>query len=120
MVENKFTQKQIIQALRSTGGFIVRAAEALGCHYVTMERYIKTDPDVAEALRDIKENRLDVAENVIMVTMEGEDSKEAMDAAKFYLRYKGQGRGYIKTAKVSITEDLSKLMQSADERMNND
>jgi hypothetical protein len=48
--------------------------------------------------------------------MEGEDVKEKMDAAKFYLRYKGRGRGYVKHQKVEIASDLSKLMEEADKR----
>ena len=111
----KFTRQQIIDALEATGGFITYAAKILGCHYVTVEDYIRKDPSIGVVNEHIKETRLDIAEDVIMTAMDDkEDMREAKDAAKFYLRYKGRQRGYIKHEKVEITDDLSKLMEEAE------
>lgn len=116
MSHKKFTRKQIIDALKKTGGFITHAADELGCHYVTVLNYIKDDPSIGEENKQIKEHRLDIAESVVISTMEGENEKLAMDACKFYLKYKGRKRGYIKATKVEISEDLSELMRDAEER----
>ena len=113
---NKFTREQVIEALVATGGFITHAAKTLGCHYVTIEKYIKDDPSIAEVIKDIRENRLDIAESVVISAMDSDEIKEQMDAAKFYLRYKGRGRGYLKHSKVEVSEDLSKMMRDAEER----
>lgn len=112
----KFTREQVIDALRATGGFITHAAEVLGCCYVTIENYIKDDPSIAVENEQIKEHRLDIAESVVIATMEGSDTKEKMDAAKFYLRYMGRTRGYIKAQKIEISDNLSELMEAADKR----
>jgi hypothetical protein len=116
-VKNKFTRKQVIKALEATGGFITHAADKLGCCYQTIESYIKKDPSIAEAIKHIQENRLDIAENVVMVAMKDKgEMKEALNAAKYYLKYKGRGRGYIKHQKIEVSEDLSKMMRDAEER----
>jgi hypothetical protein len=116
MKPKQFTRKQIIDALKSTGGFITHAADELGCHYTTVLNYIKADPSIRVENEQIKEHRLDIAESVVVSTMEGGDGKLAMDACKFYLKYKGRQRGYIKATKVEISEDLSELMKDAEER----
>jgi hypothetical protein len=116
MVNKKFTREQVIDALKKTGGFITHAANKLGCHYTTILNYIKDDPSIAVENAQIRENRLDIAESVVIKTMKGENEKLAMDASKFYLKYKGRERGYIKATKVEISEDLSEMMKDAEER----
>jgi hypothetical protein len=112
MSEKKYTRKQIIDALKATGGFITYAANALGCNYTTIERYIRDDPSIGVEQRHIKENRLDLAESVLMLHMEAEN----LEAVKYYLKYMGRSRGYIKAQQIEITDDLSKLMEDADKR----
>lgn len=112
----KFSRVQVIKALKATGGFITHAAKELGCNYRTIENYIREDPSIAVENEQIRENRLDIAESVVVNTMEGEDVKVALDASKFYLKYKGRQRGYIKATKVEISEDLSEMMKHAEER----
>lgn len=108
----KFTRKQIIQALQATGGFITHAANMLDCNYTTIERYIKDDPSIGEEMQHIRENRLDLAESGLMLHMEA----ESLEAIKYYLKYMGRTRGYIKAQKIEIAEDLSALMREADKR----
>jgi hypothetical protein len=113
MREKKFTRKQVIDALKATGGFITHAANTLGCCYETIERYIRDDPSIGVEQQHIKENRLDLAESVLMLHMEAEN----LEAVKYYLKYMGRSRGYIKAQKIEITDDLSKLMEDADKRV---
>jgi hypothetical protein len=112
-VENKFTRKQVIDALKATGGFITYAADLLGCNYTTIERYIRNDPSIAVENQQIKEHRLDLAESTLMLHMEAEN----LEAVKYYLKYMGRNRGYIKAQKIELTDDLSKLMEEADSRI---
>lgn len=116
MKTKQYTDEEISLALIRSAGFITCAAALLGCHYTTVSRAIKRSLLVEEAYRITKERNLDIAESVVITTMEGSDVKEKMDAAKFYLRYKGRERGYLKSSKVEITEDLSQLMRDAEER----
>lgn len=112
MSRKKFTRKQVIDALKATGGFITHAANALGCNYTTIERYIKDDPSIAVEQQQIKENRLDLAESELIKLMKGGEYQ----AVQFYLKYMGRNRGYIKAQKIEIANDLSKLMEEADKR----
>ena len=112
----KYTDKQIIDALTATGGYICKAADILGCCYQTVSARIKADSSLVKKLEHIIENRLDVAEDILITTMEGKDPKLALNASQFYLRYRGRGRGYIKHEKFEITENLSIMMRDADER----
>ena len=118
MKTRHYTEEEIILALIRNAGLVSYAAKSIGCDSSTIYRAIKKSPSVQEAYNITKETNLDLAENVVVAAMKGGNTKDALGAATFMLRYKGQERGYIKTAKVSITEELSKLMQSADERMN--
>lgn len=110
--QKKFTRKQVVEALKLTGGFICHTADLLDCHYSTISRYIKDDPSIAEEQKDIIEARLDLAESVLILHIEA----ESLDAAKWYLKYMGRARGYIKAQKIEISDDLSELMKAADER----
>ena len=116
MAIKQYTEKEIAAALISTGGFVTHAARVLGCHYTTVSRAIENSPLVQEAYKITKENNLDIAENVIVSAMKDEAIREKMEAAKFMLRYKGHGRGYVKHSKVEVSEDLSKMMRDAEER----
>jgi hypothetical protein len=111
-MSTKFTREQVIDALKATGGFITHAADLLGCNYTTIERYIRKDPSIAVENQQIKEGRLDLAESVVMKKLKEDD----LDAAKYYLKYMGRTRGYIKAQKIEIASDLSKLMEEADKR----
>jgi hypothetical protein len=111
--EKKFTRKQVITALKKTGGFITHAANMLGCRYETIERYIRDDPSIGVEMQHIKENRLDLAESELIKLMEAGEYQ----ALQFYLKYMGRTRGYIKAQKIEISDNLSELMEAADKRM---
>jgi len=115
MMGNKkvYTDEMIAEALIKSDGFITYAANLLGCHYATIRRAIKDSPFVAECLKVTKEANLDIAETNLLVAIK----ESNLDAIKFYLRYKGRERGYLKHSKVEVSEDLSKLMREAEERV---
>jgi hypothetical protein len=111
-----YTREQVIEALTKTGGFLTESAKALGCCYRTIYNYIKKDPTIADEIEQIKENRLDIAESRLMALMDGVDSKLALTAIMFYLKHCGRGRGYIESSKIEISENISNMMQAAEER----
>lgn len=112
MKEKKFTNAQVIEAMEATGGFITYTAEVLGCNYETVARYLRNDPELKAVQQHIKENRLDIAESVVMKKLK----EDNLEAAKYYLKYMGRSRGYIKATQLEITDDLSKLMEAAENR----
>ena len=86
----KFTQKEVIEALKSSGGIISLAARKLGCSRTTIYNYIHRYAKVREAYEEITETWLDIAEmKLFQKILEGD-----LRAITFYLRNKGASRGY--------------------------
>ena len=86
----KFTQKEVIEALRSSGGIISTVARKLGCSRTTIYNYIQRYAKVREAYEEITETWLDIAEmKLLQKILEGD-----LRAITFYLRNKGASRGY--------------------------
>ena len=92
---DKFTLEQIIFALQASGGIYASAARRLGCSVNTVKSYVARYSEVASALRDILEARIDIAETVLFTAMSNQSNPSAsLNAAFFYLRMKGHSRGY--------------------------
>lgn len=88
--KNKYSKKQIINALIQNNGLITFAAKSLGCHRNTISNAMREDPSIWEAYVDFNEVTLDLAENVIRSSIMAGDVKTAM----WFLEKKGQSRGY--------------------------
>src|SRR5690606_16793576 len=67
-----WTVEEVITALRKEGGILRYAAERLGCTRETVARYVRTYPEVAEALEQIEEETLDLAERTLIKGIEAE------------------------------------------------
>ena len=78
-------------AIRSTGGFISQAAKVLGITRQSVWDRIERHPQLQEALKDVKETYLDLAESQLIRAMKlGERW-----AIKYYLNTQGKDRGYV-------------------------
>ena len=88
--KQKFTQKQIIDALKETKGMVYLAAERLGCNTVTIYNYRDRYPAV-RAVMEAEDGKFnDVAEmKFYQATMAGEPW-----AVQFRLRLRARDRGY--------------------------
>ena len=91
MIEReKWTTEQIIQVLEANGGIVLYAAQKLGVHRNTLDRWIKNEPELTKAAGDMTESLLDIAEaNLIQMLKKGE-----WEPTRFYLSTKGRARGY--------------------------
>lgn len=86
----KYTVKQIIDALRATKGMVSLAARKLECEAQTVRNYIKRHPTIAEAQKEIRESTTDVAElSLFKAIQEGQPWAVAL-----YLKTVGRDRGY--------------------------
>lgn len=93
---DKFTPAQVIAALEMSAGIHMGAAQKLKCARSTIGYYVKRYPEVKEALDNILEERLDLAEGVIVKRMTDESNPtQQVSCAQFLLRFKGQERGYV-------------------------
>ncbi len=95
--EGRFSPGHVIEALYQAGGVIAAAARALGCNRSTVYDYMKRHKSVRAAYDDVNEASLDHAESGLSDFMkgevEGQTTRERLEALKFFLRTKGKGRG---------------------------
>ena len=85
-----FTDDQVAEALRSTGGIRSNAASLLKCSPSTIKRYIDRSEPLATIERGIVEQIVDLAESKLVDAINNGN----LTAIMFYLKTKGKHRGY--------------------------
>src|SRR5918992_1362700 len=87
---DKFTQKQVIDALFEAHGVQTLAAELLGCSRDTVGNYISRYPEVKKAADEAPERITDIAEgHVIKAIIRG-----SQEDVRWWLKTRGRSRGY--------------------------
>lgn len=107
MAKEKFTQAEVIAALRKTRGLITLAADLLGCDPDTIQRYRKRYPKVDAAIKSYRKRRLDIAEMKLDEKIQAGDLK----AITFFLARMGKGRGYTTMTKQEISGPNGKAIE---------
>ena len=101
-MENTFTPRDIIAALRESDGMISITAKTLGFTCQALRDYISSFEEVQQVCHDIEEASLDLAEGLLLDFCRGEvNGKEVgetvqLDAIMFYLETQGKERGYCR------------------------
>jgi AcrR family transcriptional regulator len=95
----KYTEKQMLEAIKGSGGDISEVAKRLGCARSTVYRYLDRYPAVYEALEEEREVLLDIAEYGLMKRVEDGDLR----AIIFTLKTKGKDRGYTTWIDLDVT-----------------
>ena len=98
----RYTAKQVIEALTITRGMVYMAAEKLGCDPKTVYNYIDRYESVKEALDGANGRALDKSETALMKQIE----KGNIIAIKYHLSTKGKHRGYTAEVEVDVTHRL--------------
>jgi len=98
----RFTQQQVIAALRATRGLVTLAARHLGCNRDTIDAYCRRYPQVRAALDAARAQQLDVAEAQLFKAID----EGNLAAITFYLRGPGRHRGYGDHLEVDATVDV--------------
>jgi DNA-binding transcriptional MerR regulator len=93
----KYTQEQVIEALKQSKGLIAPAARALGCSRDTIRSYLEEYPAVGQAKLDQREAVTDMAENALYQAIL---DREAW-AVCFYLKCMAKDRGYVERAELT-------------------
>jgi hypothetical protein len=114
MRQRKFSNKNVIQALKKNNGLLTYTAKDLGCHYTTIRDYINSIPLIKAAYEDICEQILDISENVVRQDIVSGN----VETAKWFLRYKGKHRGYVDRDNTDFIENsiVSDIPKSEDTR----
>ena len=110
----QYTAKQVIEAIKGTGGIKTVIAQRLGCHRHTVDNYIERYTTVAQAYEDERETVADFAESVvgqnIRLAFQRQASEKAeVDStdAKWFLAMKAKDRGYAERREVTGPEGES-------------
>jgi enoyl-[acyl-carrier-protein] reductase (NADH) len=105
--EYKFTDDQIIDAIKGSCGIITNIANSLGCSWDTANNRIKNGNEIVKtAYRDETERVIDKAESVINKAIDKDD----IQTAKWFLATKGKVRGYSEKTEVEHTGDMQILV----------
>ena len=95
----KFTQAQIIDALKETKGMVYLAAKRLGCEAQTIYNYRDRYPAVRAEMEQQDGEVDDAAEmKLYQAIIAGEPW-----AVQFRLRTKGKGRGYVERVQQEVS-----------------
>lgn len=99
MAKLKFTQAQVIDALKETKGMVYLAAKRLGCEAQTIYNYRDRYPAVRAEMEQQDGEVDDAAEmKLYQAIIAGEPW-----AVQFRLRTKGKGRGYVERVQQEVS-----------------
>jgi len=97
VAKQRYTAEQVIEALRGTMGIKSAAARRLGCHWTTVDRYIKRYPTVARAYEEERQSIVDLAEVKLVERLKDGDGT----MIRFVLATLGKDRGYVERREVT-------------------
>lgn len=99
----RYTQKQVLESIKDTGGIISTIANRMGCAWSTAQIYINRWESTRTALKDESNKIADFAEGKVIEAIKSGD----VNTAKWYLTKKAKDRGYgdIDTAPPQNTEN---------------
>ena len=87
---SKYTQKNILDAIKGSGAIMSVIAKRLGCGWHTADTYCRASDDTLRALIDEEETVLDMAESALFSSIQDGD----VTSSKWILSTKGKMRGY--------------------------
>jgi len=93
----RVTDKQIIKALESTGGFLTQAAKKLGVSYQAIQNRFKRNPKLKAKQEEMRDRQLDFTESKLLKLI----GNENLGAICFYLKCQGKHRGWVERQEVT-------------------
>lgn len=88
--KRKFTQEQILAAIKASNGNKSKAAEQIGCSRPTIDNYLSKYPELQKSYEEITESKIDNVEDTLYeMAIDGK-----LPAVMFFLKTVGKRRGY--------------------------
>jgi len=94
-----------INAIPGTGGIITTIARRVGCSWATAKKYISNMPTVRQAYQDECETAIDMAESILMKSIQEGD----VQSAKWYLERKRKEAYSLKAELKLNTRNLQEM-----------
>ena len=105
--EYKFTDEQIIDAIKGSCGIITNISDSLGCSWGTANKIVKNGSEVVKScFCDECERVIDKAESNIFAALEQKD----IQTSKWVLATIGKKRGYSEKTEIEHTGDMQILV----------
>lgn len=98
-MSSRFTTDQFIEAIADSGGIVSTIAKRVGCSWGWARKFIDEHPTVLAAYNDENERVLDLAESILIKSIQSGDSQDA----KWLLSRKGKSRGYVERTETDLT-----------------
>ncbi len=111
--KGRYTDGEIIAALKASGGMVYLAAKALGCDPVTIYNRREKSAAVREAIENTRGEMLDIAETALKSAVV---AKEAW-AVCFTLKTIGKHRGYVERVEQTGANGGAIQIQATDYRV---
>lgn len=89
-MSKRYTQRQILQAIKGSGAIITTIASRLECAWSTAQAYVLKWETTRRAMTDETELVKDLAESTLITSIKQGDTT----SAKWYLSKKAKDRGY--------------------------
>lgn len=101
------TKQEIEEAIKGSAGLVNTVARKLNCSWHTAKNLIDFDEDTKQAYKNEKEKIKDLAESVVIESIQNKD----VQTAKWYLGIQARERGYAEKVEVELTK-LDELIES--------
>ena len=112
----RYVAQDFIDAIPGSGGIISTIAKRVGCAWHTAKKYCMEYATVRKAYFDECEKVTDLAESVVLKSLQAED----VSVAKWYLTMKAKDRGYAQRFEIDSllkSLDLATLTDTQLERL---
>lgn len=105
---SKYTQSQFLEAIKGSGGIVSTIAKRVGCEWDTAKKWITEKPKLKQAFDNERESILDMAEGVLLKSIQGGDSQDA----KWVLSRLGKSRGYVERQELKVESWRDKIIDA--------
>ena len=99
MSKARYTVADFEPHIPGSGGIISTIAKRVGCNWITARIHIDNSPTLTRMYNDECESVLDMAESVLIKSIQGGDTQDA----KWLLARKGKQRGYADKLETEVS-----------------
>ena len=113
----RYTNKQIVKAYKSVNFNKTKTAKKLGMCTQNLYFLLKNDPKLKEMFKQAEEERIDIAEDVLLQLIRDDKNFQAV---KFFLETKGRKRGYGNKVEVTHVDESTAILRALEKKYADD
>ena len=111
-----YQQKAFLFCFPKTGFNTTKTCRILDITPSSVRRWVNLNEEFANLMCDIKDERLDLAESILLENMQHKNRFVSNAAVMFFLKTQGQKRGYVEkpSTNILITNEIKKTKEERD------